>query len=881
MYKRLLLIAMMMSLYACKAKTGEELYTEGMRALQEGKAGSAIVLFKSALEKEQNNRDIRYQLAQAYVAVGKYETAEREYRKILVLEPSRPGLQLELARLYNRLGKPDQALVHAHAARAEAGDAAAPLEVLGNVYRLKAMPAEAEECYRQALDKEPDNSDVRCELADLALKQGRPQQARELLARLMAVSSPGVRAGCLYAEAGIALGRKAEARALYQRLAASHQDDPLPAYRGGLLDLEAGKTAAADAIATDITKRFPERAEGYRLRGFILFGRKAYREAIAQLQRANHLHPTVAGHYYLGLSLYGAGDLESALSQFRVIIDRAPLFTQARLMTAAILLQQHRLDDAVHEAKRLTDDSPQNALAYNLLGSAYMAKGRYEEGLSCLNRSIRLDPALIDTYLKKGMIHLSQGNIADVETDLATAVRVAPDVVTTRMLLSSLYLYRNNRPKALKILNEGLNGSSDDSALLTGMAAIMFGEKRAAEGVRLLEQARRKNPAATGPVFALAEHYVVQHEPERALSTYAEILKQHPTNLKALLGTATVLASMQRQQDALTYYMRARESHDPAAYLALCRFHEQQGRLESALQTGSEALGRYPRSLPLLEQQGRLLLKANRGDEALKLFDDVVAIAPETGLTLQVAAYQTMKQLPQALAAAKQAIRSKPEAAFGYQLLAALYVSQNRISEAIVELHTAVQRDRNNLQPALALARLLARSGDFTAALALCNEQIRRHPGAAQAQAIRAAIQVEAGKKQEAVKSYRAALSLAGNYLPALNNLAQLCNEDFCSRDEGLRLAEAAYAVGRNRPEVDDTLGYALLRKGQPAEALNYLQRAAAALTGNPSVSYHLALAHQELGNRQQAVRHLEAALQHADFKEEQQARHLLARLTP
>ena len=118
MYKRLLLIAIVMSLYACKAKTGEELYTEGMRALQEGKTGSAIVLFKSALEKEQNNRDIRYRLAQAYVAVGKYETAEREYRKILLLEPSRPGLQLELARLYNRLGKPDQALEHAHAARA-------------------------------------------------------------------------------------------------------------------------------------------------------------------------------------------------------------------------------------------------------------------------------------------------------------------------------------------------------------------------------------------------------------------------------------------------------------------------------------------------------------------------------------------------------------------------------------------------------------------------------------------------------------------------------------------------------------------------------------------------------------------------------------------
>lgn len=880
MYKKLLLIAMAITLSACKAKTGEELYTEGMRALQAGKAGSAIVLFKSALEKEQNNRDIRYRLAQAYAAVGKYETAEREYRKILLLEPSRPGLQLELARLYNRLAKPDQALAHAEAARAEAADSAAPLEVLGRTYRLKSMSAKAEDFYRQALDKEPDNSDVRCELAELALQQGRAQQARELLTRLMAATPPGVRAGCLYAEAEIALGRKVEARAVYQRLAASHQDDPLPAYRGGLLDLEAGKAAAAETIATDLTRRFPERAEGYRLRGFVLFGRKAYREAITLLQRANHLHPTAAGHYYLGLSLYGAGDLESALSQFRVILDRVPHFNQARLMTAAILLQQKRLDDAVSEGKRLVEDDQQNALAYNLLGSAYMEKGMYEEGLSFLNRSIRLNPALIDTYLKKGMIHLSQGNIGDVETDLVTAVQVAPDLVTTRMLLSSLYLYRNNRPKALSVLREGLNGSSSDSALLTGMAAVLFGENRSAEGVRLLEQARGKNPGATGPVFALANHYVVRNEPEQALSAYAEILKQQPTNLKALLGTATVLASMQRHQDALTYYMRARESHDPAAYLALSRFHEQQGRLESALQTGSEALGRYPRSLPLLEQQGRLLLKANRGDEALKLFGDVVAIAPETALTLQVAAYQTMKQFPKAVAAAKQAISSKPDAAFGYQLLAALYVSQNRIGEAISELTTAVQRDRNNLQPALALARLLARSGDFSAAVTLCNEQLRRHPGAAQAQATRAAILAEAGKKREAVKSYRAALSLAGNYLPALNNLAQLCNEGFCSKEEGLRLAEAAHAVSSNRPEVDDTLGYALLRKGQPAEALPHLQRAAAALTGDPTVNYHLALAHQELGNRQQALRYLEDALRHAGFKEEQQARHLLTKLT-
>lgn len=880
MYKKLmLLLALCAFNCACSGKTSEELYADGVKALDEGKSGSAIVLFRSALDKEQNSSEVRYQLARAYVAEGKYELAEKEYQKVKRLNPAHAELQMDLARLYNLLKKPDLALSSAEEYLTTHAGSTDAFEAIGSAYALKEMPLDAETYFLRVLQKEPERQSTRLELATLYLKQGSPEQAQAVLEQVLRKNPVHIRGNYLFADAEIALGKKTEARGIYQKLINSHAGEYKALYKAGLLDLELGDSAKAEKISDQLINKFSRHSEGYRLKGFVLFGRKDFPSAISAFQTANKLQASVAGYYFLGLSLFGTGDLESALSQFRLILDRAPDFQQARLMTAAILLQQKRLDDAISEATRLIEADGRNALAHNLLGSAYMAKGMFAEGIKAFDISIKLNPKLIDTYLKKGMIHLSQGNMKDVEAELAAAVRMAPEANNTRVILSAFHLYRNNRAKALATLSDGLSGQKGDAALYAGMARIMFSENKPAEAIGYLQKAKEHDPATLDPYFVLADYYAANRDVAKALNEYSAVLGRQPANIKALLRAAALLESENRQGEALALYLKAKETRDPAAYLALARHYELHDKLKEAKAVYAEAVGRYPRSPVVLEQQGRFYLKTQKIAEALKTFGDIEAISPESGITLLVATHASMKNLPEATKAAKRAIAVKPGEAFGYLLLASLYSEQNNFDAAIAELKKAVDKDRNNPQPALALAGLYSKAGKHEQALITGTEVLRRHPNHAPAYFTQATILDAMGEQKEAVKKYRAALALSGSYLPALNNLAFLCAEGFCSREEALQLAETAHAIARDKPEVLDTLGYALLKNGRFQEALPHLQKAADQLSGNPTVNYHLALAHKALGDQKQAVLRLHTALRTKDFREAGLAKSLLAEL--
>ena len=113
MRRSVLLLALLVILICqgCGGKTKEELYAQGVAKQKEQDPAAAVVLFKSALEKDQNYLDARYQQAKAFSAQGKAEQAEKEFLKIQKSDPSRKDVTLELARVYIKLQRTDETFV--------------------------------------------------------------------------------------------------------------------------------------------------------------------------------------------------------------------------------------------------------------------------------------------------------------------------------------------------------------------------------------------------------------------------------------------------------------------------------------------------------------------------------------------------------------------------------------------------------------------------------------------------------------------------------------------------------------------------------------------------------------------------------------------------
>ncbi len=879
-YKKIvILMTLCVFNFGCTGKTSDELYADGVKMLREGNSNGAIVLFRNALEKNQNNLDARYQLAKAYVSEKKYELAEREFQKVKRLNPAQPDIQLELARLFNGQRKPDLAISQAEDYLKSNPDSAEAMESIGIAYEIKNMPEVAETYFLRALEKKPENISTMLELAALRVKLGKVEQARVLLENVIKNHPRNPRANYLLADAEIARGRKDRALELYKKLEEINAADPTASYRGGLLHFEMEHFNVAETIAGELIKKFPGNAEGYRLKGIVSYHKNDFTEAITALQNANKLQPTVAGYYYLGLSLYGNGNLESALDQFRQIIDRAPSYHQARLLTGMIFLQQKRVDDAISEFKKFLETDGNNPLGHNLLGNAYMAKGQYEEGMKELDIATKIEPKLIDAYLKKGMFHLSQGKTSEVEIDLKTAIRIAPEILNTRLILSSFYEHQNDNAKALITLKAGLANKTSDSILYYGMAKILFEDKKPNEAIRYLKKAKECNPSTVAPYFILASYYAGIRDTGKAMNEYSEVLKKEPGNVKAMLQMAALLDSSKRKSESLAWYLKAKETHNILAYVALARYYEKNGDMEKPLSVLVEANQFNPRSPDILDEKVRLFLKSRKYDEALKACDDMEAISPERACSKRAATYIAMKKLPEAIKEAERAISLKPDFSYGYMLLANIYQEQKKPELAIETLKKGILNDGNNPQTTLALAVLYGKNGNHSLSLKTCDGVLRKYPDYAPAYFIQGTLLEAKGNKKEAIKKYRVALAHSANYAAALNNLAYLYLDGNGTKEEALQLAERAIALEPGDPGYMDTVGYAFFENKRYQEAREYLEKALAHLPGDPTINYHLALLYQASGEKKRAVERLQVALRAKNFAGNQQARKLLAKL--
>ena len=335
-------------------------------------------------------------------------------------------------------------------------------------------------------------------------------------------------------------GNSDKALAIYQKIVTNNHSESLAVYKSGLIQIEKGQLDVADKAADDLIKNFPKRVDGYCLKGMVNYHRKKYADASSSFQNAIKIRPSLEEYYFLGLCYFNLAEYESALSQFRKILDVSPNVKQARLMIGLILTKQNRLDDAISEINKVLQQDDKNAAAHNMLGNAYMAKGMFEEGMSELNRATKIDPKMVDAYQKMGFYYFSHGKNAEGEMELASAVKMAPDSVNSRLMLASYYVRKGNNSKALSVLNAGLTGKKSDALLYNAVAAVLFSENKRDEGVRSLQKAKELDPLLTASYRSLATYYAASGNYDKAVNEYATLLRNDPHNADAMLSLAAL-----------------------------------------------------------------------------------------------------------------------------------------------------------------------------------------------------------------------------------------------------------------------------------------------------------------------------------------------------
>jgi tetratricopeptide (TPR) repeat protein len=175
----------------------------------------------------------------------------------------------------------------------------------------------------------------------------------------------------------------------------------------------------------------------------------------------------------------------------------------------------------------------------------------------------------------------------------------------------------------------------------------------------------------------------------------------------------------------------------------------------------------------------------------------------------------------------RQAIEQDPSGNDAYALLGSMYLTQNRVEEALREYEALASKQVNPVGPLTIVGMLLERQG----------------------------------KVDAAIKRYDDALALDSRAAVAANNLAWILAERSQDLDRALQLAQTAVAASPDKPEVVDTLGWVYYKRNQPAQAIPYFQQCVQKSPNVAEYHYHLGLALQQNGDNQNGRASLQRAL--------------------
>lgn len=404
--------------------------------LQCGKPQEADKAIKDILEETPDYLPARKVDAQIAFALGDKEGAMARIREVLRRDPENfDGALLraqmlvgqgKLGEAADALGRMDRVLPNSPAIRFE----------LARVASLESNPDRAIQILEELVRGTPDHLQAVLVLNELRLRQGDASTAVAALQSVCRKRQNFVPAKRLLAQGYRALGRHAEAVAVYRELLQTgSQRWDLHFHLGStyrevnqlseaeLCFLEAAKLDPAalaplaqlmeiDLLRKDYAKaaqRIAERmqarppsAELLLLQARVEAAEEKWEQAESSLKRAGDLNPSLPGVYELLIRIYVTTDrLADAREKAEALCERNPNDIRALTTAAVINGRLGDTDKAINAYERLLAKKPESTIALNNLACIYVEQPGQLERAHSLARRARaqqpFDPAIADT----------------------------------------------------------------------------------------------------------------------------------------------------------------------------------------------------------------------------------------------------------------------------------------------------------------------------------------------------------------------------------------------------------------------------------------------------------------------------------------------------
>ena len=880
-------------------------YEDALVRFNNKEIDAAIIQLKNTIKENPNHLSAYILLARAYLLQNNGAAAEENLLLANKMGADRSLTIVLLAKAYLAQDKLQLLLNEIDPMPFDSTIKAELMTLFGNAYLQLNQLREAGEAFSKAQNLSPAQVQPIVGLATVFLRSKDFESARQYADRAIAHSPNSGEAWYIRASIKHAQGNLLGAIEDYNKtieLIPEHLN-ARSARAGVLIDLKNYDQALIDIKY--LQQEYPEDPRSAYLHAVVLARQGDVEGAHTQLEKAaeviDNAAPEIIRQHQQNLLLaslvnFSLHRFEKATEYLNIFIKNYPGHVGARKLLGSIMLENQNYQEVINTLQPVLNNASNDYRFLSILGTAYMKLDRHEKALELFEKAAELSNNDSEILTNLAINRLSSGQENQAIEELSTAFSQNAEQTNAGITLAMVHLKRREYEQALRVANTMIEQEPRDLIALNLAASAQLGLGHYDQARKLYLKSINIDKEFLSGAINLAKLDTLQGQFADAEHRLRQILETHPQHTRAMLELARVAQAQDDIPTALQWLEKAYsiDSKSLPVIEYLVDLYIADKKADKALKIAEDAERWAPRNMKVLFALSRSLLAVGNariakvvlrrmakyaGFNSVLLYRiaqlQLTANDPQEAfwslqksiegdthyLPAHIALFETELKLGKyqdALQGALQLQQDYPDKAIGYQLSGRANMAIAHYAEAVANFRLAFAREKNTVS-AIQLHQAMMLAGNTDEALDMLQAWIDHNPDDALSQLALAESYLRSEQWQAARKLYEALNTSHPEQPSVLNNLAYILSIQ--NDPQALSYARQAYRLAPDNPSVNDTLGWLLVKSGDPEAGLPLLRNAYSRNANNPEIRYHLGTALYQLKRYQEAKIELQKAL--------------------
>jgi tetratricopeptide (TPR) repeat protein len=489
--------------------------------VQTNRLPEALKEVETVLAKKPNYTPALLTSGIIFTQMGDFAKARDSYEKALAVDPSSIPALNNLAYIYSeKLSNLDRAAELARKAHELIPTEPSVADTLGWVLYRQGKYQEAVDLLAQSAAKAPENGEIQYHFGMANYMMGRSEEARAALEK--AVASPRDFAGKDEAKSHLSLLSQGGSTSLadLEKFAKEKPNDPVALTRLAAAYAKEGSAAKAAETYEHALQANPKLVEAALALAQLNAGPlKNNAKALEYAKKARDLAPTDP-HVTatLGHVAFEAGNFSWASSLLQESSRALPDDPAVARDLAWAAYATGKTNEAQEAMRRVANGAPgadRNDAALFLsmtaLDSSDPVPANAENEVT---QALAAQPDYTPALMAKAAIRLQKGDITEAGTIYSTVLQKWPEFAPAQKRLAAIYANDpNNANKGYELANRARRAMPDDPELARTLGVLSFQRKEYSRAIQLLQQSESKKPLDGKSLFALGmAHFQLGHK---------------------------------------------------------------------------------------------------------------------------------------------------------------------------------------------------------------------------------------------------------------------------------------------------------------------------------------------------------------------------------